>query len=146
MDVVHKDSDRYYLQASSNSNLAPEAGGIFTDGKHIVIGPSRLATNTWTHLAVTYDGAMLKLYINGLLVASTPATSQFTTSTNPLFIGGDQTQGQFFNGKIDEVRVYNRGLDASEIQADMNTPVGGSSPSAAPTISDIPDQATTANT
>jgi len=124
MDVVHKDSDRYYIEASSSVNQAPEVGGIFADGKHIVIAPAPLATNAWTHLAVTYDGAMLNLYVNGVLVTNTPVTSMITTSTNPLFIGGDQTMGQYFHGRIDEVRVYNRALSAAEIQTDMNTPVG----------------------
>lgn len=65
-----------------------------------------------------------QFYINGLLVASSPETSAITTSTNPLFIGGDQTQGQYFNGLIDEVRVYNVALTQGQIQADMNTPIG----------------------
>ena len=124
MDVVYKDSDRYYMEASSNVGQAPEVGGIFADGKHIVIAPLPLATNTWTHLAVTYDGAMLKLYVNGLLVTNLPVTSMITISTNPLFIGGDQSMGQYFHGRIDEVRVYNRALSAAEVQTDMNTPVG----------------------
>lgn len=128
MDVVHKDSDRYYIEASSSVNLAPEVGGIFADGKHIVIAPSRLATNTWTHLAVTYDSAILKLYVNGLLVTNLTVTTSLTTSTNPLFIGGDQTMGQYFHGRIDEVRVYNRAQSAAEVQADMITPIGDAAP------------------
>src|SRR3989441_20994 len=128
MDVIHKDSDRYYIEASSNVNGQPEAGGIFGSGKHIVFAPSALPINTWTHLALTYDSAMIRFYVNGALVASAPETTPITTSTNPLFIGGDQTQGQFFNGLIDEVRVYNRALTLAEIQADMTTPVGGTPP------------------
>jgi hypothetical protein len=67
---------------------------------------------------------MLKLYVNGLLVTNLPVTSMITISTNPLFIGGDQSMGQYFHGRIDEVRVYNRALSAAEVQTDMNTPVG----------------------
>ena len=124
MDVIYKDTDRYYVEASSNQNQEPEAGGIFADGKHIVFGPSVLPLNAWTHLALTYDSTTLKLYVNGALVASLPETGLITTSTNPLFIGGDQTMGQFFNGMIDEVRVYNIALNQAQIQADMNTPLG----------------------
>jgi hypothetical protein len=124
MDVIHKDSDRYYIEASSNQAQVPEAGGIFQSGKHVVFGPSVLPLNTWTHLALTYDSTMIRFYINGLLVASSPETSPITTSTNPLFIGGDQTMGQFFDGLIDEVRIYNLALTQAQIQADMNTPIG----------------------
>jgi hypothetical protein len=45
------------------------------------------------------------------------------TSSNPLQIGGDSLFGQYFRGSIDEVRVYNRALSATEIQTDMNTPL-----------------------
>jgi uncharacterized repeat protein (TIGR01451 family) len=138
MDVIHKDRDRYYIEASSNMNGEPEAGGIFTDGKNIVFGPSALPVNTWTHLALTYDSAIIKFYINGALVASSPETGSITISTNPLFIGGDQSQGQYFNGIIDEIRVYNRALTVAEIQSDMSTPLAASSGSA-PVLSNAVD-------
>ena len=66
----------------------------------------------------------LRLYVNGTQVASAAATANMATSSNPLQIGGDSIYGQYFNGRIDEVRVYNRALSATEIQTDMNTPVG----------------------
>jgi len=131
MDVIHKDSDRYYIEASSNQNGEPEAGGIFRRRwasllhfrtlfkKNIVFGPSALPLNTWTHLALTYDSAMIRFYVNGVLVGSSPETSSITTSTSPLCVGGDPTQGQFFNGIIDEVRVYNLPLTAAQIRVDM---------------------------
>ena len=128
MDVIHKDSDRYYIEASSNQSQEPETGGIFASGKHIVFGPSILPVNAWTHLALTYDSTTIRFYVNGALVASSLESSEITTSTNPLFIGGDQTMGQFFNGLIDEVRVYQIALSQAQIQADMNTPVGYPSP------------------
>ena len=45
------------------------------------------------------------------------------TSTQPLRIGGDSIWGEYFNGLIDEVRVYNRALSQAEVQSDMTTPV-----------------------
>ena len=53
-----------------------------------------------------------------------PARSQSTTS--PLWIGGNQPYGEYFNGLIDEVRVYNRALTASEVNSDMGNPVNWS--------------------
>ena len=50
------------------------------------------------------------------------------SSTNPLEIGGDSIFGQYFHGFIDEVRVYNVARSPTQIQADMNTPVGGTVP------------------
>ena len=72
---------------------------------------------------MTYDGTTLRLYVNGLQVSSVAHTGVITTSTNPLQIGGDSTYGQFFQGTIDEVRVYNTALTSAQIQTDMNTPI-----------------------
>ena len=83
----------------------------------------RYRPNTWTHLAVTYDNATLRLYINGVQASSVAYTGNLITSANPLQIGGDSLYGQYFQGIIDEVRVYDRALSQAEIQADMNTAV-----------------------
>jgi dihydrofolate reductase len=80
-----------------------------------------LAANTWTHLAMTYDGTTLKIYVNGTLVTSTAQSGTIVASTNPLQIGGDSTYGQYFRGMIDEVRVYNIVLTQTQIQTDMAT-------------------------
>ena len=82
-----------------------------------------LPLNTWTHLAATYDGATLRFYVNGVQVSSLAQTGSIVTSSNPLQIGGDSIYGQYFEGTIDEVRVYNVALTAAQIQADMNTPI-----------------------
>jgi len=76
--------------------------------------------NTWVHLAATYDGSTIKLYVNGLLDSSKAAILTIATNTLPLGIGG-QSDGQFpLLGAMDEVRVYGRALSASEIQTLAN--------------------------
>jgi hypothetical protein len=84
---------------------------------------ARLPLNEWTHLATTYDGARQRLYVNGVLVASRAQTGSIVVANQPLRIGGNNSSGEFFQGMIDEVRVYNRALSVGEIAADMNTPV-----------------------
>ena len=54
--------------------------------------------------------------------------TQIATSTGELTIGGDAFHGQHFAGRIDEVRIYNTALSATQIQTDMNTPIGASGP------------------
>jgi Concanavalin A-like lectin/glucanases superfamily/Domain of unknown function (DUF1929)/Bacterial Ig domain/Glyoxal oxidase N-terminus/Glucodextranase, domain B len=127
-DVIYKGNDNYFLEGTSDNGGRPGAGGIFGGAGAVTYGTAALAANTWTHLVETYDGTNLRLYVNGALVSSLARTGNIATSTNPLQIGGDSLFGQFFQGMIDEVRVYNAALTAAQIQADMNTPVGGTPP------------------
>jgi uncharacterized repeat protein (TIGR01451 family) len=124
-DAVYKGNDNYYLSASSCCQNQPAGGGIFSGSYGEAYGSSSLAVNTWTHLAATYDGSILHLYVNGTEVSSKPQTGTLATSSNPLTIGGDPINGQYFAGRIDEVRVYSSALTAAQIQADMNAAIGG---------------------
>jgi hypothetical protein len=73
---------------------------------------------TWMHVAATFDGTTLRMYINGILESSVAATGQ-TIAANalPLMIGGQDgtAPGRYFLGWMDEARVYNRALSATEI-------------------------------
>jgi hypothetical protein len=114
----------YAMFASSNGNVP--SGAIETaTGTTQTRGPSRLITGTWTHLAVTYDGVLLRLYVNGLQMSARAVSGNILTSSGALRIGGDLAGGEYFEGFIDEVRIYNKALTAGEIQADMATPVQG---------------------
>ncbi|HXH12479.1 MAG TPA: LamG-like jellyroll fold domain-containing protein [Alphaproteobacteria bacterium] len=109
----------YALYASSSTNQ-PLVQTVLTNSSNVKLpGPSTLPTNTWTHLAATYNGSVLQLYVNGAQLASRSVAGTVVTSSNPLRIGGNSVWGEYFQGRIDEVRIYNRALSASEIQADM---------------------------
>lgn len=122
-DVIYKGNDNYYLMASSPTSAVPAAGIIASDKYIESFGTKALPVGVWTHLAATYDTTTLRLYVNGILVSSMARTGTIQTSTSPVQIGGDADYGLYFQGLIDEVRIYNRALSASEIQSDMNTPV-----------------------
>lgn len=76
-----------------------------------------LTLNTWQHVAATYNGSVMKLYVNGIEVASENATSNIPTTTQKLCVGAiDQGSGiRFMTGKIDEVRIWKVARTASEI-------------------------------
>ena len=118
-DVIYKGDDNYYLAADS-TNVRPAICG---PSGQALFGTGKLSANAWTHLAGTYDGTTVRLYLNGVQVSSRTQTGTIPVSTNPLQIGGDTIYGQYFPGRIDEVRIYNRALSAADIQRDMNTPI-----------------------
>jgi hypothetical protein len=86
-------------------------------------GTSTVPVDVWTHLAATYDGTTLRLYVNGLQVGTRAVSGALVTSTGALRIGGNAVWGEFFRGRLDEIRIYNRALTAAEIQADMNAAI-----------------------
>jgi len=75
------------------------------------------------HLACTWDGSTLSLFIDGVLNASTAQTLTPAANTAPLFIGQFGGNADRLRGTIDEVRIHNRALSAAEIQQDMATPI-----------------------
>jgi hypothetical protein len=86
--------------------------------------------NTWKHVAMTFDGATLRFYINGVLIGS--AAGSHATTDNPLLFGRWTPAAEYWNGLIDEVRIYNAAMSLAEIQADMAV---GAAPNVAPTVS-----------
>jgi hypothetical protein len=112
----------YALYSSDDTNRPP-AGYVNIGGSdRSAAGASALPLNTWTHLATTYDGTSLRTYVNGTLTTTTAAAGSIVTSTGALRIGGNSVWGEYFNGLIDDVRLYSRALTASQIQADMSPP------------------------
>ncbi|GIX06788.1 MAG: hypothetical protein KatS3mg115_1191 [Candidatus Poribacteria bacterium] len=77
----------------------------------------------WYHFAGTFDGAFLRVYVNGVLEGETPYAGLIAPSDLELWIGADDfgRPTDSFPGKIDEVRLYNRALSAEEIAAAMET-------------------------
>src|SRR5207302_919194 len=92
-------------------------------GNQNLAAPSGLAVNTWTHLAATFDGATVRLYVNGVQVTSQAQTAPLAITTGTLQIGADSYAGENFAGRIDEVRIYNRALTAAEMHTDTSAAV-----------------------
>src|SRR5207244_13491338 len=100
----------YALYAADGAGQPP-AGYINRNGIDVKAATtSVLPLNAWSHLAVTYDGAALRFYVNGTQVGSKSQTGNIISSTGPLRIGGDSVWGEYFTGLIDEVRVYDNDM------------------------------------
>jgi hypothetical protein len=82
-----------------------------------------IAADEFRHLACSWDGAVISLFIDGILNASSPQILTPAGNTASLFIGQFGGNSDRLDGVIDEVRIYNRALTEAEIQQDMNTPI-----------------------
>lgn len=123
--------DQFSIEAWNNGNVS----GVLLIGS--AGGDGAFATNdtNWHHIAYTYDGSQtgnsnrLHGYLDGVqqtlsFGGTIPATT--TSDTGAFRLG--LVEGLYSNGLIDEVRIYNRVLSLSEIQADRDTPINGTSP------------------
>jgi hypothetical protein len=85
---------------------------------------TQISQNQWHMLTSTYDGAAVKIYLDGNLKSSAAGSGAITSNTLCLLIGAEPdgtctpTGGfSMFDGRIDEVMIFNRGLSADEVKA-----------------------------
>ncbi len=77
--------------------------------------------NQWTHIALVYRSGSQTIYINGVAAGTNNSTGNLITQNDPFFIGTDLNfDSRTFDGFIDEVRIYNQALTASQVQSTMN--------------------------
>ncbi|MDO8474223.1 MAG: LamG domain-containing protein [bacterium] len=107
------DTDGYALGLASN-NIAGKIG----DGTNCYLNStSAVSTGAWNHLVMTGDGVTMKMYINGVQISQTKSCGSVASNTSILAIGARYSATQFFTGSIDDVRIYNRALSATEVLA-----------------------------
>ncbi len=130
-----------WLRIVSNSWQSGSLGGVIdlstggssnvfcfiktTSGSPSISSPSNsISAGSWAHVVCEYSGSSLSLYINGVLVNQTLVGGTLSYSNGyPWAIGaemGTSTPAEFFNGAIDDVRIYGRALSASEVAAMYN--------------------------
>jgi gliding motility-associated-like protein len=120
-NIVSKHTD----PATCNYLLRPNSFQMATNnGFYVCLNTQPTVQNTWYHAAATYDGSIIKYYINGCLINSIPASGNLVT--NDFLTGiGMQSQNptattENFRGNIDEVRIWNVARTEQEIQLNMN--------------------------
>ena len=94
----------YGLYASNTSSRATARVGTTAD--LTTSATSVFGLNTWSHVAMTWNGTTLRLFVNGAQVASRTVTGALATGTGQVRLGGDSLRGEWFSGLIDEVRAY----------------------------------------
>ncbi|MGF1613957.1 MAG: LamG-like jellyroll fold domain-containing protein, partial [Gammaproteobacteria bacterium] len=115
----------YYLGANPSNQPVAIVGAR---GQPEAYDPTPMPLKKWRHLAATYDGQSLRLFVNGAQVATQAQTAALINSDGQITLGGDAVWGRFFKGRIDEVRLYRRALSEAEIKTDMKTAIATASP------------------
>jgi hypothetical protein len=103
------DTDNQYRLLEENGVLKFDLSGV----SNTPLTTALPSEGVWHHIAATYDGASMRIYIDGVLTAQQAASGAIATTTNSLYIGSKGiggTIGNHFLGMLDDVRVYNVAL------------------------------------
>jgi hypothetical protein len=110
-DGVIVGQDKFQIRITSAKKLQAVVNGT------TVTCNTTLNVSQWYNVGATYDGANIKLYLNGVLVQTQAATGAIAADASLLTLGRNPiASDKFFKGKIDEVRVFNSALTDSQLQ------------------------------
>ncbi len=74
-----------------------------------------VAANGWHHIAATFDGLEQNIYLDGKLVSTVENTGEMNINSDPVYIGSNGSS-RYFNGLVDDVRIYDVALSVEEIE------------------------------
>ena len=123
--IVTKGDSAWRIQRNQNTDTLEFAcSGLAIPGGDQwggLYGNSNVNDGKWHHVAGVYDGQRMYLYVDGVVDSSQPASGPIGTNNQPVYIGENaEMNGRFWNGLIDDVRVYNAALSRAEIEALYN--------------------------
>ncbi|MCK5834346.1 MAG: hypothetical protein KAG98_01270 [Lentisphaeria bacterium] len=107
-----------YLTGTNNVVFYREDGSVYSVGS-----ATEITAGIWTHVAAVYDGAKIKIYINGVIDAERVMTRNASGCNYDVLIGANQTNGvpgAFFKGRIDTIRFWTVARTEAQILADHN--------------------------
>lgn len=114
--IVMKDS---YDLALADAGFTERRPGftVKTPAENLLLTSTKVTQAGEWHLIVgTYDGSTMRLFVDGVQAAERPATGDITPTSSDLMIGRNSENGlDFFQGTIDDIRIYNRALSSAEI-------------------------------
>lgn len=130
------EQDHYFMLSTTESNgeivlrfrlkTGTTTTTLIADSGSIVANPENRITH---HVAATYDGAFMRIFLDGIEVGSTPKTGEIATDASiPVWVGAnpDSLISRPWHGSIDEVRIWNVARTQTEIQNNTDSPLTGS--------------------
>jgi hypothetical protein len=112
--------------AGNHATLGPYTNGIYDDDTGVYLGITS-ASSQWIHVAMTWDGAALRTYVNGTVRITTPlvAGKPLDTTQSPFTFGCNPPYYGCFSGLVDELRIWNRARTDAEIGATFDEALAG---------------------
>lgn len=102
---------------------------FYLNSSAVATSVNNILLNQWTHVAGTYDGANIKVYINGVLEATTAYSTALIPATEEMKIGGGLSNGsEYFPGLITDVRFWTIAKTQSEINTNRMSILNGNEP------------------
>jgi hypothetical protein len=121
----HSLSDWYFLTGSDGETEGVRFG--IGQGAYPVVEISCSWNDTdWHHVTGTYDGSTMKLYVDGNFKGSGSVT--MVNSDNGIHFGNRLSGADYFNGKLDEIRIWDSALSETQIREQMHRPLNGDEP------------------
>jgi len=107
----------YMLRLEGNAKKLNCAVGDAGNSASILNGTTTITVdNIWRHCCFTYDLQTMRIFLDGKDDGSKSRIGTIPSSTFPTYIGARQGFGEWFNGQLDDIRIYNRALTPSEVQ------------------------------
>lgn len=120
----------WQLNTDGHGNCGNGSEDLFGVGQWDVSPTNVVPLDTWTHVAVTYNGTYKVFYIDGVAVRTNSRPGLLSQSTTPLYIGrqGSTCDCNLFVGQMDEIRIWNTVLTAAQINQNFTKPLTGTEP------------------
>ncbi|MCK5145690.1 T9SS type A sorting domain-containing protein [bacterium] len=117
----------YIIHRSDNQENDCFAVSIDKDSQNIVwnvnnniLQAGRACLNSYTHVAASYDGSMMRVYVNGMACDSLKVATTLAVTDSDLYIGNNNVFTKAFSGEIDELRIWNCLRTAAQVVEGMH--------------------------
>jgi hypothetical protein len=115
--IFGKPGSNFQMWLTENAAISHQFNNSISDHKKISTPDNRIPLNQWTHVAITNNGQHAKIYINGRLETESAVNGTVKVFETPLFVGKnlDNESGNFYNGFMDDLRLWKTERSADEI-------------------------------
>jgi hypothetical protein len=116
--LLHKNNE---FKLTTDGSGLPQCEIYSGSWQTALTGTTALPTSSWSHILCTYDGVNLKLYVNGTEVKRLAETDALTSSSaTALNLARDAASSGYFDGQLDEVKIWSYDLTKEQVQLDYN--------------------------